>query len=62
MNAKKTEFMDFKQVGAISTLSGKHLKLVDKFMYFASSVSSTESDVNIGLAKVWTATNRLLII
>ena len=31
MNANKIEFICFKQEGAISTLSGKPLKLVDKF-------------------------------
>ena len=33
--------------GAISTLSGKPLKLVDKLIYHISNISSTESDVNI---------------
>ena len=42
-----TEYIRFKQEGAISTLSGKPLKLVDKFTYFSSIISSTESDVNI---------------
>ena len=31
-------------------------------MYFGSSVSSTESDINMYLAKAWTAIKRLLII
>ena len=53
--------MCFKQEGAIFTLSAKHMKLIDKFMYLCSSVSSTQSDVNICLAKVWTAINRLSI-
>ena len=51
----------FKREGTISTQSGEPLKLVDKFMYLGSSVSSTESDANIRLAKVWTAIDRLLI-
>ena len=45
-----------------STLSGSLLKLVDKFTYFGSNISSTESDVNICLAKALTAIGRLLII
>ena len=53
--------MCFKQ-GGVSTLSSRALKLVDKFMYLGSSVSSTESYVDICIAKVWTATDRLLII
>ena len=59
MNANKTEYMCFKQEKAIFTLSSKHLKLVDKF---GTSVSSTESDVNIHVAKAWIAIDRLPII
>ena len=36
----------FNQTGDISTLNGRSLKLVDKFIYLGSSVSSTETDVN----------------
>ena len=35
----------FKQVGAISTLNGKSLKLVDKFAYLSSNISSTEREM-----------------
>ena len=38
------------------------LKLVDKFVYLGSSISSTESDINMRLAKTWTAIDRLSII
>ena len=62
VNTNKTECMCFKREGAIFTLSGEHLRLEDKFMYFGSSVSSTESDVNICLVKAWTAFDRLSII
>ena len=55
MNANKTEYMCFKWEGTISTLSGRSLKLVDKFKYFGSNVSSTESDINIYPVKAWTA-------
>ena len=48
--------------GFISTLNGGSLKLVGKFTYLGSSVSSIENDVNIRLAKVWTAIDRLSII
>ena len=44
VNAHKTEFMCFNQKGDISTLDGTSLKLVDKFTYLGSSVSSTEKD------------------
>ena len=44
--ADKIEFMCFKQSGDISTLNGRSLKLVDKFTYLGSSISSTENDIN----------------
>ena len=37
-------------------------KLVDKFTYLGSSVSSTEKDIDTWLTKAWTAFNRLSII
>ena len=62
VNAHKTEFMCFNQKGDISTLDGTSLKLVDKFTYLGSSVSSTEKDIDTRLAKAWTAIDRLSII
>ena len=62
VNAHKTEFMCFNQKGNISTLDGTSLKLVDKFTYLGSSVSSTEKDINTRLTKAWTAIDRLSII
>ena len=62
VNADKTEYMCFNQRGNISTLNGNSLKLVDKFTYLRSSVSSTETDINTRLAKAWTAIDRLLVI
>ena len=59
VNADKTEYMCFNQRGDMSTLNGSSLKLVDKFTYIGSSVSSTETDINIRLAKIWTAIDRL---
>ena len=41
VNAHKTEYMCYKQTGDISTLDGTSLKLVDKFTFLGSSVSST---------------------
>ena len=41
VNAHKTEYMCFNQTGDISTLNGSSLKLVDKYTYPGSSVSST---------------------
>ena len=62
MNANYTEYVCFKQERAIFTLSGEPLKLVEKFTYLSSSVSSTESDINIRLAKAWAAIDALSII
>ena len=62
VNADKTEYMCFNQKGDISTLNSGSLKLVNKFMYFRNSISSTENYINMQLAKVWTAINRLSII
>ena len=62
VNAHKTEYMCFNQRGDISTLNGSSLKLIDKFIYLGSSVSSTETDINTRLAKVWTRIYRLSVI
>ena len=60
VNAYKTEYMCFTQTGDISTLSP--LKIVDKFTYLGSSVSSTETDIDMRLTKAWTDINRLSVI
>ena len=62
VNAHKTEYMCYNQTGDVSTLEGTLLKLVDKFTYLGSSVSSTEKDIDTTLTKAWTAINRLSII
>ena len=59
VNARKTEYMCFNQTGDISSLNGSSLKLVDKFTYPGSSVSSTETDIDTRLTKAWTAINRI---
>ena len=62
VNAHKTEYMCYNQTGNISTREGTSLKLVDKFTYQGSSVSSTEKDIDTRLTKTWTAIDRLSII
>ena len=62
VNADKTEYICFNQRGDLSTLQGGPLILVDKFTYLRSSVSSTETDISMRLAKAWTAINRLSVI
>ena len=54
--------MCYNQTGDISTLDGTCLKLVDKFTYLGSSVSSTEKDIDTRLTKAWTAIVRISII
>ena len=54
--------MCFNQTGDIYTLDGASLKLVDKFPYPGSSVSSTEKDIDTRLTKEWTAIDKLSII
>ena len=62
VNAHKTEYMCYNQTGNINTVDGASLRLVDKFTYLGSSVSSTENDIDTRLTKAWTAIDRLLII
>ena len=52
----------FKWEGEISILNGGSLKLVDKFTYLGSSISSTENDINKHLVKAETALDRLSIV
>ena len=54
--------MCYNQTGDISTQDRTSLKLVDKFTYLGSSVSSTEKDIDTRLTKSWTAIDRLSII
>ena len=54
--------MCFNQTGDISTLNGSSMKLVDKFTYRGSRVSSTEIGIDTQLTKAWTAINRLSVI
>ena len=61
VNADKTECMCFNQRADISTLNSSSLKLVDKFTYLGSNVSSTETYINTRLAKTWTAIGHMEI-
>ena len=62
INARKTEYVCFNQSDDISTLNCNSLKLVDRFTYLGSSVSSTETDINTRLTKAWPAIDRLSVI
>ena len=57
VNAHKTEFMFFNQTGDISTLGSSSLKVVYKFTYLGSSISSTEKDIDARLIKAWAVIN-----
>ena len=59
VNAHKTEYMCYNQTGTITTLDGASLKLVDKFIYLGSSISSTEKDIDTRLTKAWTAISNI---
>ena len=61
VNAHKTEYMCYNQTGDISTLDGTSLKLVDKFTFLGSSVTSTETDIDTRLTKPWTAIDHMEI-
>ena len=62
VNAHKTEYMSLNQTGDIFALGSSSQKLVDKFTYVGSSVSSTEKDIDTRLAKEWKANKWLSII
>ena len=62
INTDKTEYKCFNQRSDLSTLNGISLKLVNKITFQGNSVSSTETDINMRLAKTWTAIDRLSVI
>ena len=62
VNAHKTEYMCYNQTSDISTRDRTPLKLVDKFIYLGSSISSTKKEIDMWLIKAETAINRLSII
>ena len=62
VNAHKTEYMCYNHTGDISALDGTSLKLVDKFTYLGSNVSSTEKNIDTRLTKTWAAIDRRSII
>ena len=59
VNAHKMEYMCYNHTGDISTLDGTSLKLVDKFTYLGSCISSTEKDIDTRLTKAWTAIDHM---
>ena len=62
VKADETEYMCFNQRSDIATQKGGPLKLMDKFTYIGSSVSSTKNDINTRLVNSWTAIYRLSVI
>ena len=61
-NARKMEYICFNQTSDISTPDRRSLKLVDKFTYLGSSVSSTEKDIDTRLTKAWIAIDKLSLM
>ena len=51
VKSDKTDFMCFKQDGAIATLNDKLLTSINHFKYLGSYILSTESDINIRIGK-----------
>ena len=51
VNVEKTEYVCFNQRSVIYTQKGRYLKIVDKFTYLGSNVSSTKKDKNTRLPK-----------
>ena len=47
VNAHKMEYVCFNQRGNIFTQNSSSPKLVDKFTYLGTSVSSTKTDINM---------------
>ena len=58
-NISIREILKIKLIPKFSTLKGGPLKLVNKFTYLGSSVSSTEKDISTRLSKAWRAIDRL---
>ena len=59
VNANKTEVICFKEDKNHLYFKWQALKLVDQFTYLGGNMSSTESDLNIRIAKAWIAIDRL---
>ena len=61
VNAKKTEFMAFNQAhtGSIKSKTNQDIKAVQEFTYLGSNIASTKRDIEIRLAKAWSALNKL---
>ena len=59
VNATKTEFMAFNQAhtGSIKSLRNQIIKAVQEFVYLGSNIASTKRDIEIRLAKAWSALN-----
>ena len=62
INAKKTEYLPINCEGIIQTQNDQILKSVDNYSYLGSVISSSEKDIEIRIAKAWTALERSNII
>ena len=59
VNASKTEFMTFNQDGTINSLNGEPIKSTELFIYLGSQIANTLKDVELRIAKSWSALDSL---
>ena len=59
VNASKAKFIGFNQQGSIQTVPGESIELVESFIYLGSEINSTKKDMEILIAKAWTALNKM---
>ena len=55
VNADKTEFISYNELGTMQTASGIPLDKVDDFKYLGSNIASTDKDIKIKIGKAWSA-------
>ena len=62
LSIRYVQFLAERCKKCILILDGTSLKLIDKFTYLGSGVSSTERDIDTRLTKAWTAIDKLSVI
>ena len=64
INAEKTEYININQKnkGQIKSNSVNPIKQINDFKYMGSYIDLTEQDMNIKIAKAWSALNSMNVI
>ena len=63
VNESKTKYISYNQpVSDLITLNGQKLDIVNDFLYLGSWINSVEKDVNVRIAKAWTALHKMDIV